>query len=101
MYKSRDRQRDVSLREAMINGGQSNRIPNYEPEIQNRYLVDAFWKLKCGDIDYKIRNDDFKHVLLDRNDRDIIRSMDMAFMGEVNKHRSAAAQEKAKPKNGR
>lgn len=84
----------MSAREYYTAGGQANKIPDYSVEKIHDRLVNAFWELKCGDIDYRIRHDDFRHVLLDRNERSIIIAMDRAFLSTVSEERQKAARKK-------
>lgn len=81
----------LSAREYYIAGGQAHKIPEYKPEKIHDHLVEAFWELKCGDIDYRIRHDDLRHVLLNRLERSIIMKMDRAFLSTVSEERKKAA----------
>ncbi len=80
----------------MKRGGQSDKIPDYQPEYLYQYLVSQYWDLKCGDIDYRIMPNDLKDTLLDRNERGIILKMDRAFLAAIAKERSSAARKKGK-----
>lgn len=80
----------------MTRGGQLSKIPDYQPEYLYQYLVDEYWNLKCGDIDYRIMPRDLKDTLLDRNERGIILKMDRAFLSAIATERSNAAKRKSK-----
>lgn len=82
----------------MTRGGQAHKIKEYHPSPLNNYLVESYWDLKCGDLDYRIRPSDTKDTLLDRNERGIILAMDKAFIGALATERSKAMKEKAKRK---
>lgn len=84
----------LSARQYYTAGGQAHKIPDYCPEKIHEPIVNAFWELKCGDIDYRIRHDDLRHVLLNRNERSIILKMDRAFLSTVAEERQKAARKK-------
>lgn len=79
----------------MTRGGQSDKIPDYIPEAIYSYLVDEYWQIKCGDIDYRIMPRDLRDTLLDRNERGIILKMDRAFLASIGEYRAEAARKKA------
>lgn len=79
----------------MTRGGQSSRIPDYTPSPEFNYLIEEYWELKCGDIDYRIHRNDLRDTLLDRNERGIIIKMDRAFLAALAKERVAASRKKA------